>query len=207
MVDKLADLIMQSKQCSCSCNTHVRHFWANERWILDGQFLACGLGSPCDISLDLLIKESLLFTKLSSQRCTVCTMALVIQDCLNTSSTRSVHLTDSIMLVYPAEVSQMSSRLSTESKFYADKAKDLNRQVCNLLQLDEVAPTLCAPFFLFLRGLRPHTALSVYNKCGITLRYFLLLVIADMNSGFWFILWQTFSILIVVCECPSDCSS
>ena len=42
-------------------------------------------------------------------------------------------LRDCEMLVYSAEVSQMSSRLSTESKFYADKAKDLNRQVCNLL--------------------------------------------------------------------------
>lgn len=40
--------------------------------------------------------------------------------------------------MYSAEVSQMSSRLSTESKFYADKAKDLNRQVCKLLHEDVV---------------------------------------------------------------------
>ena len=33
------------------------------------------------------------------------------------------------LLVFNAEVSEMSSRLTSESRVYADKAKDLNRQV------------------------------------------------------------------------------
>lgn len=35
-----------------------------------------------------------------------------------------------------AEVSQMSSRLTSESRIYADKARDLNRQVSVILLLD-----------------------------------------------------------------------
>lgn len=34
-----------------------------------------------------------------------------------------------LFLFFNAEVSEMSSRLTSESRVYADKAKDLNRQV------------------------------------------------------------------------------
>lgn len=45
---------------------------------------------------------------------------------------RVVYLDDFIILdenYFFAEVSEMSSRLTSESRIYADKAKDLNRQV------------------------------------------------------------------------------
>lgn len=48
----------------------------------------------------------------------------------------------------PAEVSELSSRLTSESRIYADKAKDLNRQVSLIIIIQFLS--LLFPYYCYL---------------------------------------------------------